>query len=558
MVFRKIKNRLIYMDTGKSPANFMRLLRIAALATGIYFLLSIETFGQAVGDYQTNATGSWSALGTWQQCITAGSWSAATSYPGQNAGTGIVTIRNNHAVTLNVSPANNIGALTFATGTTSATSLTITGQNLNVTNAVTFGAPGGNSGDQTLTIGTGTLTCASLTMPNTGGSGRDLLLAISTGSLNVSGNITMIGADDRNNITFSSSGTINVGGDFTGGGFTRSTSTVNYNGSGAQDVGSYTYYNLNILNSGIKTLSGAITVSSLTIQNSAVLASDVYAITGTVAGIFTMAAGTGLTLGNTESATAVAFPSSFMTANISLNNNSMVIYQTAGIQNVSGIPVYGNLTLATNGTKTMLAALTVNGNLSITGSVSLYTNTFQITGNGTGIFSMATGTGLLLGNTGNAANILFPSNFTAGNTNLDAASTVTYQSNGAQTVSNVPSYGNLTIATNTTTKTCNGNLTVNGNLAINGTSVFSMGTSASSWSLTGSSTIDGSLDFGTATAKTINLTGDLIDATGTIVMTGAGLAHSLNLGGANNEINTLTTAANGGTVNNNPSGDQQV
>jgi hypothetical protein len=558
MMIRQIRNRLIPNDIGKSLANFMCTIRIVVLAIGMFYLSSIDVLGQTLGDYQSLATGNWSALGTWQQCITAGSWAAATSYPGQNAGTGTVTVRNNHTITLNVSPANNIGALTFATGTTNATLLTITGQTLNITNALTFGAPGGNSGDQTLTMGTGTLTCASLTMPNTGGSGQDLLLTISTGSLIVAGNITMNGANDRNNITFSSNGIINVGGDFTGGGFTCSTSTVNYNGAGAQNVGSYTYYNLNIAASGTKTLAGAITVRNLAIQNSAILASDIYAITGNAAGIFTMAAGTGLTLGNTGSATAVSFPSNYTTANTTLNNTSAVTYQTGGAQNVSGVPAYGNLIMATSGTKTMSAAITINRNLSISGSATLYTNTFQVTGNATGTFSMASGTGLLLGNNGNAANILFPSNFIAANINLDAASTVTYQSGGAQTVSNVPAYGNLTIATNLTTKTCNGNLTVNGNLAINGTSVLSMGTIASSWNITSSATIDGSLDFGTATAKTVNLTGNLIDATGTIVMTGAGLAHTLNLGGVNNAITTFTNAANGGTVNYNRAGDQQV
>jgi hypothetical protein len=85
-----------------------------------------------------------------------------------------------------------------------------------------------------------------------------------------------------------------------------------------------------------------------------------------------------------------------------------------------------------------------------------------------------------------------------------------------------------------------------------------MGTTASSWNITGNTTIDGSLDFGTVTAKTFNLSGDLINVTGTIVMTGAGLTHTLNLGGTSNAITTFTTAANGSTVNYNRTGDQQV
>ncbi len=251
------------MNIGKSVTNFMHLLRVIILAAGIYFLFGIEISGQSIGDYRSNANGNWSTLGTWQQCIIAGSWSAATSYPGQNAGTGTVTIRNNHAITLNVSPVNTIGALTFATGTANATSLTITGRTLNVTNAVTFGAPAADAGDQTLTVGTGILNCASIFMPNTTQDIRDVLLTISTGSLNVSGNILMNGSNQRNNITLSSNGIINVGGDFTGGGFTCSTGTVNYNGSGTQNVGSYTYYNLTISNGGIKTLQGTSTLAGV-------------------------------------------------------------------------------------------------------------------------------------------------------------------------------------------------------------------------------------------------------------------------------------------------------
>jgi hypothetical protein len=459
MVFLRIRNKLNHKDTEKSIANFMCSLRIGILAIGLYFLLGCELFGQVNGDYQTRATGNWNANTTWQ--VFSGIWvnCATGDYPGASPGAGKVAIRNGHVITLNISPANNIGALTYAAGTTSATSLTIAGQTLNVTGTVTFGAPGSSTGDQTLTMGTGTLNCASLTMPNTGASDQDLLLSISTGLLNVSGSITMNGVNDRNNITFSNNGTINVGGDFSGGGFTCSTSTVNYNGAGAQNVGAYTYYNLNV---------------------------------------------------------------------------------------------------ATGGTKTLSAAITINRNLSVNGSATLYTNTFQITGNATGTFTMNAGSILTLGNTGTASNILFPSNFIAGNTTLNASSSVIYQSGGAQTVSNVPAYGNLTIATNATIKTCDGNLTVNGNLAINGTSVFSMGTTAASWNITGSATIDGSLDFGTATAKTINLTGNLIDATGTIVLTGAGLVHTLNLGGTGNAITSLTTSANGSMVNYNRAGDQQV
>ncbi|MBN2756342.1 MAG: T9SS type A sorting domain-containing protein [Bacteroidales bacterium] len=79
------------------------LLIIAAI---IFFNTSL--FGQAVGDYQTRAVGNWGNSNTWERYNGTG-WVNDATYPGQNSGTGTVTITNN--VTLNVSPANSIGSL---------------------------------------------------------------------------------------------------------------------------------------------------------------------------------------------------------------------------------------------------------------------------------------------------------------------------------------------------------------------------------------------------------------------------------------------------------------
>ena len=65
----------------------------------------------------------------------------------------------------------------------------------------------------------------------------------------------------------------------------------------------------------------------------------------------------------------------------------------------------------------------------------------------------------------------------------------------------------------------------------------------------------GTLTFGTTTARTITLT-DNLAGTGAINMTGA--AHNLILGGASNEISSLTTDANNSIVQYNRSGDQSI
>jgi len=88
-------------------------------------------FGQSTGDYRTNAVSlNWNAASNWQR------WNGSTwvtnpsqGYPGQNTGTGTVTILNGHSVALNVSPAQNIGSLIIGGGTSG--SLTIGNNNTN-------------------------------------------------------------------------------------------------------------------------------------------------------------------------------------------------------------------------------------------------------------------------------------------------------------------------------------------------------------------------------------------------------------------------------------------
>ncbi|MBN8701770.1 MAG: T9SS type A sorting domain-containing protein [Bacteroidetes bacterium] len=118
--------------------------------------------------------------------------------------------------------------------------------------------------------------------------------------------------------------------------------------------------------------------------------------------------------------------------------------------------------------KTLGGAITVNNNLWIqTGTLDM--STFDIAGNAVGTFTMAASTALRVGNTGSAVAVAFPSGFTAGNISLNASSTVTYQANTAQTVSSVPTYGNLTLSTS-------GNKTLGGATTnVGGTLTVSLG-----------------------------------------------------------------------------------
>lgn len=486
-------------------------IRIALTSVVLLFTLLV---GAKTGFGQTTLnSGTATYNGTWS----GGTWSAGTPASGaafnMRAGT-TVNINANWTsgnIILNNNNANGATNLNIATGVTlNAGDIT-----LNFSN---------NNNNTSLNVNAGNVICTGLYSANSGNNSRDNKIAISTGTLTVNGNITMGNNPSRNDITFSGAGTINVtgnlitgtllgnagtiniGGSFNPSTFTANTSLVNYNSSAAQTVGAYTYYNLTASNAGTKTLAGATTVRNLAIQGSAILASDIYNITGNAAGTFKMDAGTGLTLGNTGSATATTFPSAFTPTNITLNATSSVTYQSTGAQTISNVPTYGNLTVTTSGTKTLAGAITINNNLDISGSAVLATAQYQITGNASGALTMASGTGLTLGLTSNATNVLFPTSFTNTNITLDPASTVTYQSNAAQTVSNIPHYGGLTISGGNT-KTLSGNTRINGILTLtNGK--LSLGSN------------DLTLSSGASTAGTFSATSMIDIGTGSVIKEG--------------------------------------
>lgn len=197
-------------------------------------------------------------------------------------------------------------------------------------------------------------------------------------------------------------------------------------------------------NNASQTSTGQIT-AALTINGNlniaaGTLLSTTLAITGNATGTFTMGAGATLQLGS--STTAVAFPSNFTNANISLDPASTVRYGcTTAAQTISGVPTYGNLIISgTTSVKTLGAATTVNGNLTISNG-TLATGIHQLTGNATGTFTMAAGTFLTIGS--GATAVAFPTNFLPANVSLNATSTVTYSSTANQTIAPV-NYGNLT------------------------------------------------------------------------------------------------------------------
>jgi len=179
------------------------------------------------------ASGNWSNPATW----------GVANYPGAAAGTLTVTIPVGLAVTLDVSPANPIGALAIAVGNGNNTLTVSAGQTLNVTGGIliTGAVTGGGGVTKSLIMnGAGAIVnAASLTL--------------------VPGNAV----DKQANVVFNGGGTINISGDVAGGTAANAPITqINFNGGGTLSVGG------NITGTQI-TVSGAAATSTLNITGTA-------------------------------------------------------------------------------------------------------------------------------------------------------------------------------------------------------------------------------------------------------------------------------------------------
>lgn len=267
-----------------------------------------------------------------------------------------------------------------------------------------------------------------------------------------------------------------------------------------------------------QTISGTGTIGRLDVSSETILNGNLTIttdISSTVVSSLILGTGATLTYNGTSAIDAAL--------DASAAGSTVVYGGTAQTMNAS---TYHHLIVNGSGTKTLAGNITVNGDLTVNvGTVT--TSTFQITGNATGNLTLAAGTTLNLGAAASATDVSFPLNFTSAHISLATTSTVIYLGNSAQTISHVPTYGNLTVRTFTGSKAASGNLTVNGNLAVTSPSILSM------------------------SSYTLNVTGDYT-STGAISFT-SGL---FNISG--NYTNTGTFTCGTGTVNYNGSGIQTV
>ncbi|MGH2567806.1 MAG: beta strand repeat-containing protein, partial [Bacteroidota bacterium] len=230
-----------------------------------------------------------------------------------------------------------------------------------------------NDSNSSLTIsgtlmGTGTLTATAI--PNTVEYTGTAAQSIKATNYN---NLTISGSRGANNITFPNS-TVGISGTFTPsatfstGNYVTTNNTIDFNGSGSQNVpplGSANYNNLTHSGLGTATLTGNIGVAgNLNISAGTLDLSSFTADRATGGGTLTVASGATLRIGGTNS-----YPTNYTTNTV---NVASTIEYYGSTQTVSTTPTYGNLILSGSGPKTTTTGTTtttVAGDFTVASSV---------------------------------------------------------------------------------------------------------------------------------------------------------------------------------------------
>ena len=312
-------------------------------------------------------------------------------------GTGAITLKSATAV-------NSGGTLDAGTGSvTLSAPISIASTGALKANAGTITSTSAVTNVGSLSVGTGTIYINDTLYNNAGG--------------NINGGTGTLSVDS---VWSNSSGTLTAG-----------SGTVRFASGGSQTIpGGLIYYTLivNKPSTTTTTLGGLITVTNLTDSSGSIFDGG-YQITGNAAGFLTIAGSNTLTLGNTN---ATAFPTGFVTSNISLSSSSTVIYNSNQAQTISGIPTYGNLvdTSTVPEVKTATGALTVNGNFTISSNTQMRDSSFShlFYGNfiNNGVLNGGTGDVIFLGTNdslkGNAASTTFANLYVPVNLTVTLAS----------------------------------------------------------------------------------------------------------------------------------------
>ncbi len=301
--------------------------------------------------YYSRLTGNWNVPATWS---TAGFGLApATSFPvaGDIANIGGAP---GYTITVNVNSACASLSYIATQNYNSAVSIN-PGVSLNVAGAISL--PTGNfnfptSYTNTLAVGAGSLNAGSIDFNVTAAFGGNAL-TISTGTATISGDVTggLLTATD---ITTTSNGLLRVGGAFLNPitcTFGAGTGTVEYFGTADQTIGGFTYNNLTISGSGVKTGGSAMDIN----------------------GVITLGAGTSFTAGGYSHTLA----GNWINNGSTIDNSNSTFTLDGTTQTIGGATAttFNNLTL-TGGVKTFGHSTTMDGLLTINASAQANLGSF--------------------------------------------------------------------------------------------------------------------------------------------------------------------------------------
>ncbi|MBI3220407.1 MAG: T9SS type A sorting domain-containing protein [Bacteroidetes bacterium] len=524
--------------------------------------LSHVAFSQTTGDYQSNAASfNWTATANWQRW-NGSAWvsNPAEGYPGQNASgiAGTVTILNTHTVTLNVNPAQSIGNLILASGSTFA------GGNNTLTLSGNFTNNGG-----TFTVATSTITFNGTGAQAINGtvasqSFNNIIVNKASGALSVGGSITTVSVasftqtlGDFNapatlNITsaftltagnFSAGSNLNInGGNFAnnGGTFVPNTGSVTFTSGAAQAINgtavTQTFNNLVINKSG-NTLTVGGSTTTLNVNNlTRTLGNFTAPATLNVSGTITLTAGTFTAGTNTNLSGDFINDGGTFTPGA-----NTVTFNGSGAQTISGAvatQTFGNVIINKAG-----GAVSVGGSTT-TVNVAAFTQTLgdfnaPATLAATGAVTLTAGT-FTAGANLNISGASFTNN---GATFVPGAGAVTFTGGAAQQINGTPAtqtFNNLVINKSANTLSVGGSTTT---LNVNNLT-RTLGTFAAPATVSVSGSL--TLTAGTYTAgATTNVAGSIINTAGTFTA-----GANTNVGGDfTNNGGTFTPGGNTVTFN---------
>lgn len=388
----------------------------------------------------------------------------------------------------------------------------------------------------TIDVGAQSLTTLGDVVLSDGTADRNINLTASTGSITVGGALTQSGGAD---IIFSGAADLNIAGDFdyVDGTFTPSTSTVTYDGTGLQELGGVTYYDLVMdKSSGLCVVNSPTTVSNdLTLTTGGQL--DVQS-TLSVSGTIDVGVGTTLNIPTTD---VINISENWVNSGTFLPGSGTVVFNGTGAQTTEAA-TFNNFTInKASGTLTLLGNVTINGDIDVqsgTVEVATFDVSRSVTG---GLATLGPGTTARFGGSGVQIN-----NF--GSLQADPTSTVEFYSTDARIIPPI-TYGNLIISNGgANAKTMVGPTTVGGNLTVNSGSTLVA--PSSTLTLEGDFTMNGTFNASTGTLimnGTGNVNGDI--TYNDLVVNGA---YVLQAGSANFDGNLDVTATgdlNTGSLN---------